>query len=57
MSLLDELSTGAWIKWDDLGQGTIITGTVLKAEMSQATKFGTTDYSWIRTNFRKGNWL
>ena len=43
MSLLDELSTGAWIKWDDLGQGTIITGTVLKAEMSQATKFGTTE--------------
>ena len=43
MSLLDELSTGAWIKWDDLGQGTIITGTVLKAGVSQATKFGTTE--------------
>lgn len=43
MSLLDELSTGAWIKWDDLGQGTVITGTVLNTEMRQATKFQTTE--------------
>ena len=43
MSLLDDLASGSWIKWDDLGEGTVITGTVLNTEMRQATKFGTTE--------------
>ncbi len=42
MSLLDDIASGAWIRWDEVGQGTIITGTVLRVEMSQATEFGTT---------------
>lgn len=43
MSLLDELSTGAWIKWDDLGQGTIVTGSVISTKTRQANEFQSTE--------------
>lgn len=43
-SLADALSGGSrYVKWDDLGKGASVTGTVVNVEMRQARKFQSTD--------------
>lgn len=34
---------GAWIKWDDVGRGTVVAGTITGTEVRQATKYQTSE--------------
>lgn len=46
-SLADALSGGSrYIKWDDLGQGASVTGTIVNVEMRQARKYQSTDLDY-----------
>lgn len=43
-TLADALASGArFVKWDDLGKGSAVTGTIQSVEMRQARKYQSTD--------------